>query len=258
MGGEVKWGLCAVITEVAGSAGFGAVEDLSIAVELLNGAVTGRFPTRLYRSYRPARTVAFTMRERHLPGFAAAWEAASASGFTPVLRRTGGRVAAYDHSCLVIDIIEPADNQHAHRDSFGRLAVAIAGTLRGLEVDARIGPVPGEYCPGEFSVGARGLVKLVGIAQRVSRDFRLISCVVAIDPAPHLAQVLALVNAELAFDWNPETCGSVVAENATLRFDTVESALRVAIAPGISSAHLDWGVTRRLHSDLLNGISYNE
>ena len=230
-----------MITEVAGSGGFGAVEDLSISVELLNGAVTGYFPERLYRSYRPARTVAFTMRERHLPGFAAAWEAASASGFTPVLRRTGGRVAAYDHSCLVIDVIEPATNQHAHRDSFGRVAVAIAETLRGLGVDARVGPVPGEYCPGEFSVGARGRVKLVGIAQRVARDFRLISCVVAVDPAPQIAEVLARVNAELAFEWNPETCGSVVAENATLRFHTVESALRVALAPELASAFLDWG-----------------
>ena len=247
-----------MITEVAGSGGFGAVEDLSISVELLNGAVNGQLPSRLYRSYRPARTVAFTMRERHLPGFAAAWDVASASGFTPVLRRTGGRVAAYDHSCLVIDVIEPANSQQAHRDSFGRVALAIAGALRGLDVDARVGPVPGEYCPGEFSVGARGLVKLVGIAQRVSRDFRLISSVVAVDPAPHLAEVLALVNAELAFEWNPETCGSIVAENATLQFDTVESALRVAIAPGISSSHLDWGVTRRLHSDLLNGNSHNE
>lgn len=247
-----------MITEVAGSGGFGAVEDLSISVELLNGAVAGHLPNRLYRSYRPARTVAFTMRERHLPGFAAAWAAASASGFTPVLRRTGGRVAAYDQSCLVIDVIEPANNQQAHRDSFGRVALAIAGALRGLAVDARIGPVPGEYCPGEFSVGARGVVKLVGIAQRVSRDFRLISCVIAIDPAPHLAEVLTLVNAELAFEWNPETCGSVVAENSTLKFETVESALRVAIAPGISPVHLDWGVTRRLHSELLNGISHME
>ena len=247
-----------MISEVAGSDGFGAVEDLAISVELLNGAATGVFPDRLYRSYRPARTVAFTMRERHLPGFAAAWDAASSSGFTPVLRRTGGRVAAYDHSCLVIDLIEPANNQQAHRDSFGRIAHAIAEALCGLDVDARVGPVPGEYCPGEFSVGARGLVKLVGIAQRVSRDFRLISCVVAVDPAPHLAQVLALVNEELAFEWDPETCGSVVAENAALRFDTVESALRVAIAPGISPAHLDWGATRRLHSDSMNGNSHIE
>lgn len=244
--------------EVTGSAGFGAVEDLSISVELLNGAVQGLVPARLYRSYRPARTVAFTMRERNLPGFAEAWQVAAASGFTPVLRRTGGRVAAYDHSCLVVDVIEPASALQDHRESFGRVASAIAGALRGLDVDARVGPVPGEYCPGEFSVGARSQVKLVGIAQRVSRGFRLVSSVIAIDPAPHLADVLTKVNRELAFEWNPETCGSVVAENPSLVFTVVDAAVRLAIAPEISSARLDWGTERRLHSNLLNGNSISE
>ena len=229
-----------MITVVDGSAGFGAVEDLSISVHLLDAAVKGLTPSLLCRAYRPARTVAFTMRERNLPGFAAAWTAAESHGFTPVLRRTGGRTAAYDNSCLVIDVIEPASVLQDHRDSFGRVASAITTALRTLDVDARVGPVPGEYCPGDFSVGARGVVKLVGIAQRVSRGFRLISSVIAIEPAPHLAEVLVSVNAALDFEWNPATCGAVMSENPSTNFLSVEAALLASIAPEGLSARFDW------------------
>ena len=36
-----------------------------------------------------------------------------------------------------------------------------------LGVDARVGEVPGEYCPGAFSVNARGRIKLAGVGQRL-------------------------------------------------------------------------------------------
>ena len=49
------------------------------------------------------------------------------------------------------------------------MAELIAATLRGLGVDARVGEVPGEYCPGAYSVNARGAVKLSGIGQRMIR-----------------------------------------------------------------------------------------
>ena len=36
------------------------------------------------------------------------------------------------------------------------MADGIASALRGLGVDAHVGAVPGEYCPGDHSVNARG------------------------------------------------------------------------------------------------------
>ena len=244
-----------MITEVVESNGFGAEEDLLTAVALLDGAARGLLPARLYRGYRPARTVAFTMRERRLPGFAAAWGAAIDADFVPLLRRTGGRVAAYDRSCLIVDIIEPADTQLDHRESFGRVSAALCSALRRLNIDALIGPVPGEYCPGDFSVGARSVVKLVGISQRVSRGFRLVSSVIAVEPAPQIVDVLTEVNRELDFPWRPETCGSLLGENGGLTFESAESAIRSALVPGPTFARLDWRAERALHSFLLNDNS---
>ena len=52
-------------------------------------------------------------------------------------------------------------------ERFERTAARIARALAGLGVDARVGEVPGEYCPGRYSVNACGVSKLAGIGQRV-------------------------------------------------------------------------------------------
>ena len=53
------------------------------------------------------------------------------------------------------------------RERFERLGGVIVRALRGLGVDARVGEVEGEYCPGAWSVNARGQIKLAGIGQRM-------------------------------------------------------------------------------------------
>ena len=50
-----------------------------------------------------------------------------------------------------------ADPQPPKRtyERFEEVAGLIADALRALGVDARVGEVPGEYCPGAYSVNAR-------------------------------------------------------------------------------------------------------
>ena len=69
--------------------------------------------------------------------------------------------------------------------------------------------MPGEYCPGEFSVNAAGTTKLVGTAQRLTRHGYLFSAVVLVaDPEPVRA-VLVDAYAALGFDWRPASVGCV-------------------------------------------------
>ena len=85
-----------------------------------------------------------------------------------MIRAPGGRAAAYDDGCLVIDqIIPDRASLSGIRDRFACEAEREAQGLRRFGVDARVGQVPGEYCPGAFTVNARGQTKLVGSAQRV-------------------------------------------------------------------------------------------
>ena len=136
------------------------------------------------RVYRPAPTVAFGRRDSFLAGFERAAAAATSAGFTPAIRSAGGRAAAYHEECLVIDEIVPARDAMADVDArFAAEAESQAQALRGLGIDARVGEVPGEYCPGRFSVNARGQTKLIGAAQRIISGAWLFSTVVVVGGA---------------------------------------------------------------------------
>jgi lipoate-protein ligase A len=208
-----------------GSAGADPALDVALPHALV-GLVGEGLHGPVVRSYRPAPTVAFGRRDSFLPGFARASAAARRRGFTPVIRGAGGRAAAYDEGCLVFDEVMPAAEsttgiQERFADEAGRQAEA----LRGLGVDARVGAVPGEYCPGEFSVNARGRLKLIGAAQRIVRGAWLVSSVVVVDGASNLRTVLEDVYAALELAWDPATVGAVADEVPGVGVEEVRRAL---------------------------------
>ena len=194
-------------------------------VEQVNDGSVGS----LVRLYRPAATVAFGRLDRLRPGFERAIAAARAHGFEPVLRAPGGHAVAYHEGCLGIDEVvgepDPIAGMHTRFASSGsRLAAA----LRSLGVDARVGAVPREFCPGEFTVNARGAVKLVGTAQRVLRHASLLAASVAVDDAERLRAVLVDVYEALELDMDPATVGAVADEVGGVGVDEVERAVLAA------------------------------
>jgi octanoyl-[GcvH]:protein N-octanoyltransferase len=162
------------------------------------------------RVHHPQPTAAFSRLDSLAPGFPEAEDAARARGFAPVVRPAGGRLAAYHRDALVLDLVVPhPEARRQIRERFLGAAEALVGGLRELGADARVGPVPGEYCPGEFSVNAGGATKLVGTAQRITRHGFLFSAVVLVaDPEP-VREVLRDAYAALAFTWEPGTVGCV-------------------------------------------------
>lgn len=183
------------------------------------------------RLYRPVRTVAFGRLDALRPGYGAAAEAARDHGFAPVLRAPGGHAVAYHEGCLGIDeLIPEADPIAGMQERFTRSGELLAGALRGLGVDARVGRVPREFCPGEFTVNARGRVKLVGTAQRVVRHASLLAASVAVHDAGSLRAVLADVYAALELDWDTATAGAIEDEVAGIGVDDMERAVLAAYA----------------------------
>jgi octanoyl-[GcvH]:protein N-octanoyltransferase len=208
-----------------GSAGADPALDVALPHALLGLVAAGRRGPVL-RSYRPRPTVAFGRRDSFLPGFASAAAAARRRGYTPVIRGAGGRAAAYDEGCLVFDEIMPAEDSMAGIQArFSDEAERQAQALRGLGVDARVGEVPGEYCPGAFSVNARGRVKLIGAAQRIVRGAWLLSSVVVVEGAPGLRAVLEDVYAALGLEWDPTTAGGVADEAPGVGVEDVRGVL---------------------------------
>lgn len=212
-----------------------AVLNVALPHALLDLVAAGRRRPVL-RCYRPAATVAFGRRDTFLPGFPDAIAAASRHGFSPVIRGAGGRAAAYDEGSLIFDEVMPADGS-AIRERFADDAHRQARALQSLGVDARVGEVPGEYCPGEFSVNARGRVKLIGAAERIVKGAWLHSSVIVVEAAPRLRAVLTDVYGALGLDWDPSTTGAVADEAPGTGIEDVRAALlaeyetRYALAP---------------------------
>ena len=209
-----------------------AASDLERSVDLLRAVADGSIAQqRVVRVYAPEPTVAMSRRESRLPGFEIARRASLERGFTPAIRPTGGRAVAYDESCMVFDVITREDRGAVGQALFFReVGDALAVALRGLGVDARVGDVPGEYCPGEFSINARGAVKLIGTSQRAVAGARLLSGMLPLAGVERFTDVLVRVNAALELEWDPATFGTLAGEVAGIPRSTAEEALVAALA----------------------------
>ncbi|MDQ0734507.1 lipoate--protein ligase family protein [Arthrobacter agilis] len=231
---STPWTGAAGLALVVDPASDDAARELDRSIGLLREVAAGTRPPTL-RLYRPSPTVAFGQRDARLPGFPAASRSAAARGFAPLVRRAGGRAAAYHRGCLVVDHIEPAEDAVAGtRARFAAFGNFFAHVLTGLGLDAHVGEVPGEYCPGEFSVHGRRdgvpAVKLVGTAQRVVAGAWLFSSVVVVEDSEPLREVLTDVYAALGLAWRPATAGAARDLEPGVTVDDVEAALLAAYA----------------------------
>jgi octanoyl-[GcvH]:protein N-octanoyltransferase len=223
--------------------------DVALGQALLELAARGELEPTL-RVYRPGPTCAFGRLDRLAPRFDAAVAAARAHGFRPVLRQPGGHAAAYDSGALCLDLVRPeAEALPALQPRFAAAAELLAAALRRVGVDARIGEVRGEYCPGRWTVNAGGRVKLVGTAQRVVRGASLLGAVVLVRGGARVRAVLADVNAALDLDWDPATAGAAEDGVPGLTVDAVERAVLDAYAASaagpLAAAELDPAIVAR-------------
>jgi lipoate-protein ligase A len=147
------------------------------------------------------------------PGYEAATEAARAAGFAAVERLAGGRAAVFHEGTIAIARAY-ADPQPPKRTyaRFEEMADVITAAVRSMGIDAGVGEVPGEYCPGAYSVNARGATKLAGIGQRMIRGGAHMGGVVVATGGDEIARVLLPVYEALELDWDPSTSGSVNGE----------------------------------------------
>ncbi|MDO5753859.1 lipoate--protein ligase family protein [Arthrobacter sp.] len=209
----------------------GAEADLNHALDLLAEVKAGR-QNAMLRLYRPEPTVAFGQRDTRLPGFAAAEQVSRNNGFVPAVRRAGGRAAAYHRGTLIVDHIQPQDDAIVGAKArFGFFGDLFAQALQSLGLEAGVGEIPGEYCPGEYSVYGRNAVasiKLVGTAQRVVSGAWLFSSVIVVENSAPIRQVLMDSYAALGLDWDPSTAGAAEDLLPGLTVEDVESAILAA------------------------------
>jgi lipoate-protein ligase A len=204
--------------------------DTAVSRALLERVAAGELPETL-RLARPGAMVAFGKQDAVAPGYAEAARAAREHGFEAVLRLAGGRAAVFHEQTLELAHALPGEDVRTGvHDRFREAADRIAAALCGLGVDARVGEVPGEYCPGGYSVNARGELKLAGVGQRLIRGGAHLGAVVVAADATRVREPLVPVYAALGLDWDPATTGSVAEEVPGAGLAEVTEAIRAAYA----------------------------
>ena len=183
---------------------------------------------------RPKPSAAFSRRDVTSPGFVGATRAMRARGFAPFVRPVGGRLVAYHEGALVLDLlVRDSDPRAGTTARFRRVADALAVGLRRLGVDARVGGLPGEYCPGTWSVNAGGRHKLAGTGQRLAQGALLFSAVIVVaDPQP-LRDAMTEAYLLLGLDIDPTTVGSVSDDVPGVTLDDVEVTLGEALSEAL-------------------------
>jgi lipoate-protein ligase A len=199
--------------------------DTAVSHALLRRVSDGLEPETL-RLYRPQPVVAFGPKDRLAPGYAGAVEAARAQGFGALDRLAGGRAAVFHEETIAFAwcIPEPAPRLTI-TERFEALASIMAAAFQSLGVDARVGEVPGEYCPGEFSVNARDRTKLMGVGQRVVAHAAHVGGVVVVGRSALVRDVLVPVYASLDLEWDPATVGSLQDEQSAISWAEGERAI---------------------------------
>ncbi|MBW2270468.1 MAG: lipoate--protein ligase family protein [Deltaproteobacteria bacterium] len=203
----------------------GPAVDTAVSRLLLDEVASG-VRGECLRLWQPDAALAFSAIDRTRPGFPNAAAAARALGFEPFLRLAGGHAAVYAPSLLAFVWTQPAPNARSGIEArFADLARRVVAALVKLGVDARVGEVAGEFCPGDFSVNARGRVKLMGVGQRVVRGAAHVGGVLLVREAAAVRDVLVTVYAALDLDLDPASFGSVEGECGETQLSNVADAL---------------------------------
>jgi lipoate-protein ligase A len=183
--------------------------------------------------------VAFGRQDVNSPGYADAARAARGGGFEAVQRLAGGRAAVFHENTIAFAWAGSArDTWSGTHDRFRTIAGIVERALVRLGVDARTGEIPREYCPGEYSINARGQTKLVGIGQRLIKGAWHIGGVIVVSEAERVRDILVPVYEALDLDWDPATAGAVADEVPGTVWDDVADALLTEL-PDHEPAELD-------------------
>lgn len=197
--------------------------------------------------WTPPPAVSFGRLDLLSPGAERAVATARAAGLTPVRRLAGGRVAAIGPWTVCIGAASPGrQGPETNRPRYEWLSVVVVEALRSLGVNARVGELAGEWCPGSWSVLV-GSSKVAGLAQRVIRTGAWVEAVIVVQAPASACRALDQVQRELGVGWDPATFAGLPG----LSHAEVVSALRRSLG-SLREAALEpevWDLARSLRTE---------
>jgi lipoate-protein ligase A len=183
-----------------------------------------------FRLHLPGRVMAFGKRDVIDPGYGAAVGAARAMGFEAVERLAGGRAAVFHEGTLAFSWSTPAeDPRRGVHERFRRLSGLLLNAFRRLGIPGAVGELPGEYCPGEYSIHAGGK-KVMGVGQRLARHAAHVGGVIVVSDGNLVRHALLPVYAALGLEWDPATAGSLQDVDPSITLQGTADAILAELA----------------------------
>ena len=182
--------------------------DTAVSHALLRKAASGEAAQSL-RLHQPGSLVAFGRQDVVSPGYLPAVAAARTAGYEAVERLAGGRAAVFHEGTIAFGWTIPTPKpRETIKPRFEALDSVLLAAFRTLGVDARVGEVPGEYCPGAYSVHTGGR-KVMGVGQRLTRRAAHIGGVIVVDRPDLVNLPLGPVYRHLGYGWDPAATGAL-------------------------------------------------
>lgn len=178
------------------------------------------------------RHVGVTKRDTHRPGFFEAVRAANGRGYPVLVRGAGGGAIAAGPGTLGFSVIRPArpeDRWSGTDERYDEAADLVLGAFSRLGFhEAEVGEVRDEFCPGDHSLrvgGWRDGMKLVGIAQRITRRATSVGGIVLVGGEEELARALEGVYAAMDLPFRVGSVGSLHKAGCVAKVEDVVRAL---------------------------------
>ena len=203
--------------------------DMALTQAMLQAVAAGTSRAAI-RVYRPGASVAFGRLDARSPGFSTAAHVARQHGRVPVVRLAGGRAAAYDQDCVIIEVIRPAEQVMGEiEDRFRGMASLLSDAAALAGVPLELGELPGEYCPGRFSLHLRGGPKVAGVAQRVIQGAALTTAVLVVRGGDELRATISAVYEALGLPVCPDVAGAMSDMYPGITMNSIENSIMASI-----------------------------
>lgn len=214
--------------------------DTAISRAILQQVSDGDLPETLQIG-TPHRVVAFGKHDSVTTGFDDAVNIAVDMGFDPTIRTAGGRAVVFHNHVIRFAWTVPApDPVREMQSRFSFIADTLIRTLASFGVESVVGELPGEYCPGRYSVLIPGEGKVMGTGQRLSRHAAQVGGMIVVSDTDSINKVLVPVYRALSIDMDPAATGAVShvvdidAPTIALAFAELVVGDRASIDVGIS------------------------
>ena len=199
-----------------------------------------------------ARHVGVTRRDTHRAGFGEAVRGAYEEGYPVLVRGAGGGAIAAHHGTFGFSIVRPAeDARRGINERYDEAAALVLGAFSRFGVEeAEVGEVRDEFCPGDHSIRYGDFengMKLVGIAQRVTRRATSVGGIVLVQGEGDLARILSGFYAAMNLSMRPGSVGSLRRLGNKIGVEDVIAALaaEAKLRYGAESVPLDEATLRR-------------